>query len=291
MSSLAWDAIVARRMRRHYLDVPAAGTTADVVRAVCGAHAQVLSAAEISVALRMEKATRADVQRALWEDRTLVKTFGPRGTVHLLPADELSLWMRALSALPRSGGEPAPTARMTAEQLAEVIEAIGSALATDDLTIDELSEQVVARTGPWAGDLVMPAFQDFWPRWRQAIPAAARAGVLCYGPNRGRKTTYSNPQRFVPFEPGNGQEALSELLRRFLHAYGPATPQQFAKWLSAPPGFVAKVFAGHRRPRAGRRERHHGVAEGRRHRAAGRTGPRHTAAAVLRRLRRGQPSA
>ncbi|TDU83510.1 winged helix DNA-binding protein [Kribbella voronezhensis] len=243
MSGLAWEAIVARRMRRHYLDVPAAGSPTDVVRAMSGAHAQVLSAAEISVALRMEKATRADVQRALWEDRTLVKTFGPRGTVHLLPADELSLWMRALSVLPRSGGQAAPAARMTSDQLAEVIEAIGSALSAGDLTMEELSEQVIARTGSWAGDLVMPAFQEFWPRWRQAIPAASKAGVLCYGPNRGRKTTYSNPQRFAPFAPGNGEEALSEVLRRFLHTYGPATPQQFAKWLSAPPGFVAKVFA------------------------------------------------
>ena len=34
-------------------------------------------------------ATCADVRRALWEDRTLVKTFGPRGTVHLLRAADL----------------------------------------------------------------------------------------------------------------------------------------------------------------------------------------------------------
>ena len=243
MSELAWEAIVARRMRRHHLDVPAAGSPADVVRAMCGAHAQVLSAAEISVALRSEQATRVDVQRALWEDRTLVKTFGPRGTVHLLPADDVALWMAALSALPRSGGLPAPDARMTADQLGEVIEAIGAALATDDLTIDELSEQVVARTGSWAGDLVMPAFQEFWPRWRQAIPAAGQAGVLCYGPNRGRKTTYSNPRRFVAFELPKGEEALSDLLRRFLHSYGPATPQQFAKWLSTPPRFITELFA------------------------------------------------
>ena len=34
-------------------------------------------------------ATRADIQRALWEDRTLVKTFGPRGAVHLLSSEGL----------------------------------------------------------------------------------------------------------------------------------------------------------------------------------------------------------
>ena len=50
--------------------------------------------------MRVEGATRDDVRRALWEDRTLVKTFGPRGTVHLLPAADLGRWMAALGALP-----------------------------------------------------------------------------------------------------------------------------------------------------------------------------------------------
>src|SRR2546430_11134802 len=31
-------------------------------------------------------------QHALWQDRSLVKTFGPRGTVHLLPAADLPMW-------------------------------------------------------------------------------------------------------------------------------------------------------------------------------------------------------
>ncbi|MEV6283632.1 winged helix DNA-binding domain-containing protein [Kribbella sp. NPDC051770] len=239
---IPWSAVVARRMQRHYLQEPGADPV-DVVRALCGAHAQVLSAGEVSVATRLGKATRRTVQQALWEERSLVKTFGPRGTVHLLPTEDLPLWTGALSALPRSGGAATPEMRMTPDQIAEVIEVIGGALSADDLTVDELTDEVVARTGPWAGDLVMPAFQEFWPRWRQVIPAAATAGVLCYGPNRGRKTTYTNPHRFTPpFRPENGEEALSELLRRYLHAYGPATPQQFAKWLSTTPGFIAKLF-------------------------------------------------
>ena len=89
-------------MRRHGLTPSyAAGTPlADVTATICGAHAQVLSAGEVSLALRVAGATRADVRHVLWEERSLVKTFGPRGTVHLLPARDLSLWTGALSALP-----------------------------------------------------------------------------------------------------------------------------------------------------------------------------------------------
>ena len=44
---LTWQAVVARRMRRHYLTEPAA-TPVDVVRAMSGAHAQILAAGETS---------------------------------------------------------------------------------------------------------------------------------------------------------------------------------------------------------------------------------------------------
>jgi hypothetical protein len=240
---LSWQAVVARRMARHHLSVPAAGSPADVVRAMAGAHAQVLSAAEISVALRLEGTTRVDVQRALWEDRSLVKTFGPRGTVHLLPTDELASWVSALSALQRPISAAPQVMRMTPEQTGQVIAAIGDALADDDLTVQELGDEVVARTGSWAGDLVMPAFQTYWPRWRQSISDAANAGLLCYGPNRGRNATYTNPHRFAPFEPVSTEGALAALVRRFLWSYGPATPQHLARWLSISPAVATKLFA------------------------------------------------
>src|SRR5205085_9907121 len=102
-ASLTWSGVTARRMARHALAEPATDLgTADIAGVLCGAHAQVLSAAELSIGRRVAGATRADVQRALWEDRTLVKTFGPRGTIHLLSAADLPMWTGALSALPTS---------------------------------------------------------------------------------------------------------------------------------------------------------------------------------------------
>ncbi|NUS74776.1 MAG: winged helix DNA-binding domain-containing protein, partial [Streptomyces sp.] len=184
--------------------------------------------------------TRADVRTALWEDRSLVKTHGPRGTVHLLPTAELPLWCAALPAVPSGAGGQAPDVRLSEQQADEVVAAIGDALDGVHLTIDELSEEVVARTGPWAGDLVMPAFQTLWPRWRQVLHRAGQSGALCFGPNRGRKVTYTRPPHFDPLPP---DEAVRELVRRFLRAYGPSTPAWFAKWLAAPGGWAARLFA------------------------------------------------
>ncbi|MEV0202034.1 winged helix DNA-binding domain-containing protein [Nonomuraea sp. NPDC050691] len=285
MIELSWREVSARRLERQGLATPmTAGTPGGVVRGMCGAHAQVMSAAELSVALRLDGATRSTVREALWGTRELVKTHGPRGTVHLLPAADLWMWVSALSELPLVGPTFPEHVRMTGEQTEEVVAAIGVAVRGRELTIDELGEAVVAATGPWAGDLVMPAFQTMWPRWRQAMAAAAHRGAFVYGPARGRKVTYTGPppgtlpgpaagpgdgargDRGVPdgarragafrgsaaggdsvgegaTRAGMAGNGAKELLRRYLVAYGPATPQEFAQWLGAPRSWAARLFA------------------------------------------------
>ena len=147
---------------------------------------------------------------------------------------------------------PAPSApgfpeavRFAPEQADEVIAAIGGALADTELTVDELTEALRDRLGPWAVERTMPAFQVLWPRWRQLTSAAAHRGVLCFGPDRGRNVTYTNPHRWLSgFVPEAGAAARHTLVRRYLHAYGPATPQHFSQWLAIPPRRAVEVFNG-----------------------------------------------
>jgi hypothetical protein len=239
---LSWSEVCARRLARHGLAAPHAGPSATVA-AMAGTHAQVLSAAELAIGLRTADATRADVRTALWDEHTLVKTFGPRGTVHILPSRDLPAWVAALSAVP-AGRSPSPEGvRMTEEQTEEVIAAIGAALDGAELTVDELGEAVVGATGSWAGDLVMPAFQGMWPRWRQVMHLAGTRGVLCFGPGRGRKVTYTSPSRWVPgLHTVGARPALAHLVRSYLDAYGPATPRRFAHWLGAPVLWASDLF-------------------------------------------------
>jgi hypothetical protein len=241
---LSWAAVFARRLERHRLSAPSKDARpADIVGAMCGAHAQVLSAAELSIGLRLDGVTRTNVHQALWSEHSLVRTFGPRGTVHLLPMQDLPMWTGALSAIPRSPSSFPQDVRLTAAQTDAVVEAIAVALEDAELTINELTEAIVAATGPWSGALVMPAFQGMWPRWRQAMDTAANRGVLCFGRNRGRMVTYTSPRRWLPeFRPVDGQTALADLVRRYLHAYGPATPPQFAQWLAAPRQWATELF-------------------------------------------------
>lgn len=238
MTTMTWAQVCARRLDRHGLSTPLPGGPADVVSAVAGTHAQVLSAAELSIALRLTDATRTTVQDALWHTHDLVKTFGPRGTVHLLPASELSMWVAGLTAVPLRPSSLPDSVRMTCEQVDQVLHAIADAVATTALTIDELTEAIVAAVGPWAGDPVMEAFQGKWPRWRQVHHLAGMRGMLCFGPNRGRKATYTSP----PVTRQETGDPVPWLLDRYLRAFGPSTPARFANWLTAPEAWARTAF-------------------------------------------------
>jgi hypothetical protein len=77
---------------------------------------------------------------------------------------------------------------------------------------------------------------------------ASYRGVLCFGPNKGRRVTYTNPRRWLPeFKPASEDKALATVITRYLHAYGPATPQHFAQWIGAPPTWAAEQFDHHSR--------------------------------------------
>jgi Winged helix DNA-binding domain len=245
LEQLSWSGVVARRVARQALDIPARDLgPADIARVLCGVHAQVMSAAELSIARRISDANISDVRRALWEDRELVKTFGPRGTVHLLAAADLPMWTGALSAVPSSVPEHPDPVRCPPDQAEEVIAAISDALSDAELTIDDLTEALRERLGDWAVERTMDAFQVKWPRWRQLTSTAAHRGVLCFGRPNGRNVTYTHPRRWIPgFAPMGGNAGLRALVLSYLHAFGPATPQHFAKWLGIPPRAASDAFA------------------------------------------------
>jgi uncharacterized protein YcaQ len=55
-----------------------------------------MSSAELSLWARVDGLRRDDVKRALWQDRSLVKMWAMRGTLHLVPTTEYPIWQAAL---------------------------------------------------------------------------------------------------------------------------------------------------------------------------------------------------
>src|SRR4051794_38413749 len=145
MLKLTWRQAAAWRIRRHHLHQRArAGSMLAVASRLCGLLAQVMSSAELTVWCRVEDLDRRAVQRALWEDRTLVKTWAMRGTLHLLPASDLPLWHAALGTSRRylRAAVWQKHFGITLDELDSLTEAIAAALDGRVMTREELVQEV-----------------------------------------------------------------------------------------------------------------------------------------------------
>ena len=227
--TVGWSAVRARRLARSSLSERATGDRlVEVVGAVCGVHAQVQASAELQIAARVDGIARSDVRVALWEERSLVKAWTVRGTLHLHPAGELALWHAARRVV--RGPDPAelPEWRdpagavhpaLGADEVEAVRAAVWDALDGRCLLRDELAEEVVRRVGPAPRERLRSGFAFF-------------LGELCQGPPQGSRITLARPDQWIDGwrDVTDGREALREVCRRFLRTYGPARPADFSEW-------------------------------------------------------------
>jgi len=228
--ALTWPGVLAWRTARQRL-VPRAPRSErlEVVAQVGGLHAQVIASAELQWWTRLDEPGREDVARALWDDRSLVKTWAMRGTLHLLPAAELGLWCAALAPLVERGLAPAVLNRVgvTRAEADAVAAAVPEALHGAELTREGLATAVGELTGrPALRDRILGQYGD------QLLKPPAFRGELCFAPSQGAKVRFTHPETWLraPPEPADPGEAGRELASRYLSAYGPSSPAELGRW-------------------------------------------------------------
>ncbi len=224
-ANLTWPQVHAFRVERHHLARRAPKRDlAEVAGDIGGAQAQIMSAAEMQLAVRVECSVE-DVRTALWKDKTLVKTWLMRGTLHLIPAEDLPLYsaaMRTTWVKPRKSW--LKFFHMTEAELNDFADAIGRVLSDQPMT----REEVLAVAGEGQSKRVRQ-----WLRsgWGGLLKPVARRGLLCFGPSRGPSVTFVRPQKWLGWwREVDADTALVEVARRYLRAYGPATKSDFARW-------------------------------------------------------------
>jgi hypothetical protein len=185
-----------------------------------------MSSAELSVHARAQDSERDAVSRALWDDRTLYKTWAMRGTLHLLPAAERGLWQGALANY-RDHYRPSwlRALGVTREELDTLLAALAAVLEEGKPTRAELAAGVAERTGDASlGEKVHGS-------WGPALKPAAYRGTLCFAPSPGTAVRFTHPDAWLPpATPVDPGAALLEITRRYLGAYGPATREDLARW-------------------------------------------------------------
>jgi hypothetical protein len=236
---LSWDQVLAWRVGRQLLDDPGADPV-EVASTLAGVQTQVPSSALQALAIRTE--ALPDIERLLWEDRALVKTWAMRGTLHLLPAREVGEWIALLRRRPwkitpaweRYHG-------ITGKQLDAITEAIPQVLSAEPMTREELTEGVVSKTRDRAlGEALSSG-------WGQVLKPAANRGLLAQGPPRGRNVTFVGPAAWVggPYDDLDPETATGAILRRFLDSSGPADLTDFGRWLGVDPKTARHLVAPH----------------------------------------------
>lgn len=226
MKSLTWNQVCAWRLAQHGLAPQLkCESFVDLTSRLYGIHAQVMSAAELALGARAEGLTPQDVQAALWQDRSLVKTWAMRGTLHLLAADDLPLHAAARTIDPL-GWINFEAHGISLKQRDAFLEGVPEVLGSEPMTREQLAAAVTERVGlPALGELIASS------NWGTPLKLFAFRGELCFGPNQGKNVTFVNPRKWLgKWQPAEPEAAFQEIARRYLRAYGPLSPKHFARW-------------------------------------------------------------
>jgi hypothetical protein len=209
---------------------------AAVARAVCGVQAQSMNAARLAMRVRSHGLTAVDVDAAVAEQRSVVRTWLMRGTLHLVAAEDVRWLLGLLGPLIDARDERRRRQLgLDAASCERGVVALRDALADGPMTRQQLRERL------GAGGLRLAAQGQ---ATIHLIAHAAHRGVVCYGPPRGRTDTFVLLDDWVPHsEDPRGGSAAAELARRYFAAYGPAGVQDLAAWSGLPVGRVRDGMA------------------------------------------------
>jgi hypothetical protein len=230
MDSITWRQVAALRMRRQHLLAPAPHTRlVEVVREHVAIQAQVMSSAELSLRARVRGLRRDDVRDALWQERSLVKTWAMRGTLHLVAASEVPELVRALGT--RLGWQSAVWLRyfkVTKQEMVALQDAIGELLSAEPMTRQQLADELAAKLGD-------PAFAErVTSSWGTFLKPAAGRGYLAFGPDRGRNVTFVHPGAWLGIDiPEPADDGFDAVLVRHLAAFPGASKGEVARWWGA----------------------------------------------------------
>ncbi|MFF4606065.1 winged helix DNA-binding domain-containing protein [Streptomyces sp. NPDC001339] len=221
--------VLSWRLRRQSLAPRTTASAVALVARLAGVQAQVPSAAELAVAVRQQSPRAdADAVRQALEDRSLIRTWAMRGTLHLLPAEDTASFLALLGAA-RTWEKPSwqRAFGVSPQQMAALGEAVDDILSGRVLTRQELTAEVVARAG------LEGLGEQLSSGWSAVLKPLAWTGRLCQGPPRGQNVTFTSPRSWVPGWQGipDPEQAAPAVISAYLAAHGPATPAAFDAWL------------------------------------------------------------
>jgi hypothetical protein len=242
-------------LRHHLTPGAAAADPAEAARGIVALHSTDPASVFLSLHARTSPSSVADIERALYEERSLVRMLGMRRTVFVVPVELAPIIQasttNAIAAVQRRkytqiltdadvGDGPwlKEVEEATVRALAARGEATGAELSAD---VPQLRTQVLMAEGkPYEAKINITTWVLF---------LLAAEGRIVRGRPRG--SWISSQYRWSPVEvwlPGGmaevpAEEARVELVRRWLAAYGPGTAADIKWWTGWTAGQVKQALA------------------------------------------------
>jgi hypothetical protein len=207
----------------------AARDPAEIVRLTGGIQAQDPHPARLGLRARSRTLSGADVDRARAEERSLLRSWVMRGTLHLIATEDAG-WILPLFA----ERELSWSRRRIAERLG--LDALGQERA-----MKLVERMLIEANGPLPKTELAERLASKGISKDEAVAGfhvprlAVLQGIACMGPEQGTRTTYVLAREWIGEQPRFDRDhALAELSRRYLSGFAPAGERDFSAWSGLP---------------------------------------------------------
>jgi hypothetical protein len=198
----------------------------DVAQSTAGIQAQEPRAGRLGFRARSARLRATDVDRARTEERSIVRTWAMRSTMHMLATEDVGRLLPLFDAgLVADSRRRLSQLGLDARAQDRALDAIRKALESDGFLG---RSELVARLGRMGIEVDAS-------RRVHLFRLATGEGLAILGPDRGSETLLALAREWVGERPRHDRDAaVAELTRRYLRAFGPATETDFAGWSGLP---------------------------------------------------------
>lgn len=250
MTDVNREQVLAFRLRNHHLTSRLTRDGLIEAVAACGIQNSPPGSGALSLFARISDLTPEDVEDSLLTAKSTVQVWLMRAAPCLVPTDELGLFTQGLLPdddasllyyIQGSTGHLDKLGLTVGEAVQLSAEALSEALSGRHLTKEALAKAMASLVAPRLSPKPAAIWNtpDGWRRnshgetvVRFALSILSLQNRLCLLPGTGRATEIALTEEWLPrpVQMLPPETAAAELLRRYLHGYGPSTPAQFALW-------------------------------------------------------------
>ncbi|MFI2485791.1 winged helix DNA-binding domain-containing protein [Promicromonospora kroppenstedtii] len=245
------DDVIAFRLAAHHLTGRLTGDGLLDAAGRCGIQNSPPGSALLALHARVRNVTRERVDDAVAEQKSLLQTWSLRGVPYYFPTADAPVFTTGV--LPPSEeamrhflpglGQSLDALGLSLTHLTGLVGTeIRDVLAGRRLAVDELGAELAERVATglperqrelWDAD---GPYAPGQPLGEGVVHFCLRIltlrGVLCFAPRAGNKAPFVLVDEWLgrPIPGTDPETARAELVRRYLHAYGPSTRADFAAW-------------------------------------------------------------